>query len=484
MNLLLFKRDLRLEDHAPLEAAIKEGKSLLMLFVYEPSLMHQPQYSERHWRFVHQSVQDLNEQLKPYRAKVWECISEIIPLVSELEEQHGLEAIFSHEETGIATTYERDKALAEYCQIHRIRWREFPSNGVRRGLRNRKTWKQDWYDTMQRPQAVADLAQLKSYPLPEGSRWSAPLPNAWQIPDPHFQYGGEQTAHKVMQTFFTDRCGQYVASVSKPQASQWGCSRLSPYLAWGNLSVRQVYQAYREARTDSLFKRPLSAFADRLRWHCHFIQKFEMEDRIEFENLNRGYDLLPRRYQHYLVKAWKEGRTGFPLVDASMRCVRQTGYLNFRMRAMLVSFLTHHLWQPWQAGADHLAAQFLDFEPGIHYPQFQMQSCASGVNMIRIYNPAKQSRDHDPEGIFIRAWLPELRHLPTVYLHEPYRMTPLEQGMYHFKLGKDYPKPIVDLEAAARHARDALFAHHEHPVVMRENARILRRHTLPDRNAS
>ncbi len=479
VNIVWFKRDLRLEDHEPLQQAIEEGLPVLLMYCFEPSWMRAPDSDLRHWRFVWESLEDMRQRLAPRHIPLYVFHAEVLEVLDALRAVTTIRTIFSHEETGNRLTFDRDRAVAAFCQRHGILWKETPTGGVTRRLYHREGWEKTWIERMSRPLAQPDWQYFKPYYLPtdELAHLFTPLPSAFLQPSSAFQPGGESAAWRYLNSFLYERKSSYFKDISKPEAARRSCSRISPYLTWGNLSMRQVWQATRIAMEHTGDRYNLSAFSSRLFWHCHFIQKFETECRIEFENLNRGFNRIRQEVRPEWVSAWAEGHTGIPLVDACMRCVMATGYLNFRMRSMLVSFLTHHLWQPWQAGVHHLARQFLDYEPGIHYAQFQMQAGTTGVNTVRVYNPVKQAAEHDPDSAFIRKWVPELAHLPPPFARAPWQMTPLEASFYGFRLGKDYPFPIVDLEKAAAQARERLWQHKKDPLVKLENQRILRIHT-------
>lgn len=445
------KRDCRLADNPALSAALSTGWPVLPLFCFEPSVTGAPDYSAMHRYAQTEAVTALRESLRRIGGEIYVSYEEVVPTLERILLHRPIEAVFSHEEIGNGVTFARDRVVGAWCRERGIGYRELPQSSVKRGGIDRDTLHQVW---RARIVESAPLPAPVKIPMTRGMLSSAA--STVVRPVEHgvgWQTVSESAASETLHDFLYERGLRYRGGISSPNSAMTAGSRLSVHLAWGTVSLRSVYH-HTIARLAELRAEPhpdagrwrqsLGSFLSRLHWRDHFIQRLESEPEMEFQTLHPAYRDLAWEDNPAHLEAWIRGRTGFPLVDAVMRCLSATGFVNFRMRAMVVSFACHALHLDWRTIHPHLARIFLDYEPGIHLSQLQMQAGTVGLNTVRVYNPTKQILDHDPECRFISKWVPELSGLSA---------TELARGE---PVG-DYPRPIVDWRERSTVMRTELY---------------------------
>ncbi|PRW57446.1 deoxyribodipyrimidine photo-lyase [Chlorella sorokiniana] len=543
------KRDLRLADHAALAAAAGGGLPTVVLYCYEPSMVQATDFSHCHLQFINESLEELSEGLQKLGGSLvvrHGQITEVLAaLAAELAPVGGIAQLLSHQETGTPATIARNAAVAQWAQQQGMDWQELPQTGVVRNLASRDGWAKQWTAFMEQPLLPAPTRLKFAGGLDAGQLLSADELGVAGDPKPEAMKGGERRARELLDSFLGGRAAGYSTNMSSPVTAWEGCSRLSPYLAWGCISLREVYQRTKaaadvlraakagskgskgsgsrgskgsgkqqqakagggkrqrrgkrqqsdeeeeeegedidaeqteEAEADgeeaaaagaegqaaassasggasTVGLKDLAAFTARLRWRSHFMQKLEDEPGLVAVNMCRAYDGARNEeapHDTALFEAWCTGRTGYPMVDAVVRCLLQGGWVNFRMRAMIFSFASYNLWLHWRFTADFMAGHFLDYEPGIHYPQAQMQAGTTGINTFRVYSPTKQVQDQDPEGVFIRKYVPELARVPKQHLAEPWKMPLAAQQAAGCIIGRDYPAPVVQPDSGRQNCR-------------------------------
>ena len=449
INILWFKKDLRIFDNEALQAASKSYK-FMPIYIIEKELWDQKSYSDRQWQFCKECLLDLRDQLNSIGQTLIIRTGSVIKVFNEINKKFNIKGIYSHQETGDYFSYQRDKKVKEWASSNNIPWNEYLQFAVFRGLIDRDNWSKKWKNHIEK--------EIKY----EFKKWKSLNFDPGDIPsDSYFKFkedfcegrlkGGRKEGVKRLEYFFKNKLHKYSIDISNPEKSFDSCSRLSCYLSWGCLSIREVFK---NINTNKFRDRNTTMLKSRLTWHCHFIQKLESEPELEFREFHPYFSNI-RVENEYLLKIWSEGKTGFPFIDACMRSLNYNGWLNFRMRAMLMSFASYNLWLPWQTTGTELAKKFIDYEPGIHWCQCQMQSGTTSININRIYNPIKQGKDHDLNGSFIKKWVPELKNIPIEFIHEPW----LIYNKANFKSleGSNYFNPVISIIESSKKARRKLF---------------------------
>ncbi|MEM6597525.1 MAG: FAD-binding domain-containing protein [Cyanobacteria bacterium P01_C01_bin.69] len=476
VQIVWLKKDFRLFDHQCFTSAAKKGP-VLPLYVVEPNYWKLEDTSYRQYVFLKGCVEETAEELKAMGATLAVASGDVVEVLRSLQSAHGSLELWSHQETSNNWTYQRDKAVRKWCKEEGVTFHEPLQFGVWRGAKlDRDRWSQSWDALMAEP--IVTLPKEISF-VEHSYSDTLPTPEALGLQNDgiaELQPPGRKAGLAVLNEFLYERGEKYRTDMSSPVTGESGCSRLSPYLAYGTVSMKEVYQTTLKRRAEvaalpksekGTWAGSLSSFIGRLHWHCHFTQKLELEPEIEWLPMARAYTGLRDDGKNAdRLKAFELGQTGYPFVDACMRYLRATGWINFRMRAMLMSFASYDLWLPWQDSGTVLARLFTDYEAGIHWTQTQMQSGVTGINAIRIYSPIKQGLDQDPKGVFTRQWVPELADVSDKLLQTPW-LADVEL---------DYPAPIVDHRAAAAAAKNKVWAIKKTPEAKKEAEAVYEKH--------
>jgi deoxyribodipyrimidine photo-lyase len=431
IHIVWFKRDLRIHDHAPLHQAASRGK-VLPLYVVEPDYWQLPCVSARHWRFIRQSLHELNTTLSRLGQPLVKMQGEILSVLDTLQERFEIAALYAHEENGNPWTNTRNQHVQQWCAQHGITWQEFSPCDL----------------SAERAPAPSRLAALQTRIPQQGLPDS--LGTALENDEArHCQAGGRNDALKLLGSFFRERGQHYQRDSTLALAASSNCSRLSPHLSYGTLSLREVSHKLQSTlenpELDETWQQSLQAFTTNLQARCQCLQT-PIAAPTDATDFNQGY-----------LAAWQTGMTGYPLLDAGMRALRSSGWVNFPLRALLVSFASKQLGLYGEKLAWHLAQCFTDYEPAIHYQQLQILTGNGDVKTQRLSTHLKHASALDPQGDFIRRWLPELANVPETYIHQPWAMPWSVQQQSACIIGRDYPEPIVDLRRAAHNSQMKLF---------------------------
>lgn len=470
-SIVWFRHDLRLSDHEALIAAVERGGPVIPIFIWSPDEEGgwSPGAASRWW--LHQSLAQLEKELLKIGARLVIRRGPCLETLQDVARESGAEAIFwSHRYE--PSVIERDRRIKEQLTAQGLLVKSFnsallhePWNIQNKSGKPFQVFTPFWknclaLDAPSEPLPAPERLPSFSKPLKSLSlvalelepkiNWTGRMSAAWEP--------GADGADALLQRFCEGAFANYGNGRNRPDQS--GTSRLSPHLHFGEISPRQVWHALRRhAEKNGLSGSEWrgSQYLAEIGWRefahhllFHFPHTPTHPLRAEFER-------FPWRHDAALLKAWQLGRTGYPLVDAGMRELWTTGWMHNRVRMVVASFLVKDLLLPWQTGAEWFWDTLVDADLASNTLGWQWTAgCgADAAPFFRIFNPVSQGEKFDPNGDYVRQWVPELAMLPAKWIHQPW-MAPAEVlRIAGVKIGKNYPTPVVDHGQARQMALEA-----------------------------
>lgn len=464
-TILWFRLDLRLADHPALQGALRRGGPILPVFVWAPEEEGgwAPGAASRWW--LHQSLRALSEALEKKGAPLVIQRGPAARALADLARVSGAGAVFWNRryEPDIVR---RDAALQESLRAQGLEAESFnaallfePWELKTRSGDPYKVFTPFWKSCLQRHEPAAPAPEPNRIEGCSGKIASLKLEELALEPKPDWAAGmravwspGEAGARQELRRFLVEAVPGYLDDRDKPARA--ATSRLSPYLHFGEIGPRQIWHAVRAAAAHDRragAQRGSEGYLRELGWRefahhllYHFPHTAERPLRPEFEK-------FPWRRDAVALRAWRKGKTGYPLVDAGMRELWTTGWMHNRVRMIVASFLVKDLLIPWQEGARWFWDTLVDADLANNTLGWQWTAgCgADAAPYFRIFNPCTQGEKFDPNADYVRRWVPELARLPDAWIHRPWEAPPEILAKAGVVLGKGYPHPIVD-HAAAR----------------------------------
>jgi deoxyribodipyrimidine photo-lyase len=466
-----FRQDLRLKDNPALYEALQTGEPILPLYILEEGEQVYPMGGASKW-WLHHSLTKLAKSLEQCGNTLFLKRGDPLVLLPKLLAEYKIKAIYWNRRYD-PFSIKIDTALKETLTKIGIKVLSFNANLLKEPweIKNKENGPYKVFTPFSRAVAMAIVPKpLLPAPkeIPKGSivavgetleNWQlCPSKPNWALKFQDYWQPGEKNAHKQWQHFLKNGLKDYGQGRDFPSAAK--TSGLSPFLHFGEISIREMYQAVTEIREQAPFAASCEVYLKQLIWRefahhilYHFPDSIREPIRPEFKN-------FPWSQNKAHLAAWQKGKTGYPLVDAGMRELYQTGWMHNRVRMMVGSFLVKNLLLPWTLGLAWFWDTLLDADFPNNTMGWQWVSGA-GVDAapyFRIFNPITQGKKFDAEGIYLRKWLPELAALDTQFLHEPWNAPPEILAKAKIKLGKDYPMPIVDLAKTRKQALDIFHA--------------------------
>ncbi|MEM7463776.1 MAG: deoxyribodipyrimidine photo-lyase [Pseudomonadota bacterium] len=460
-----FRDDLRIADNPALEYASSQNRPIIPLFIFETNLPEHAHLGGAQKWMLHHALKSLDANLKTLGARLILAEGDALEILQGLVSRHGAGSVYwnrRYTQYGIKTDINIKSTLTE----DKIEARSFqaallhePSKILTAAGGPFKVYSPFWRaferqpaprPVLPKPVQMTGMDGIGSLEiddfalLPTRPDWASGLRETWDA--------SESGAQDCLDEFVANGLHGYAKGRDIP--AKKNVSRLSPYLRYGLVSPYQLWHAAVEADAPENDK---LKFCKELVWRefsYHLLYHFPS---LGWQNFNSSFDDFPWLKESRDIKAWQKGKTGYPLVDAGMRELWHTGYMHNRVRMVTASFLIKHLMVDWRVGERWFWDTLVDADPASNTASWQWVagSGADAAPYFRIFNPIIQGKKFDPDGTYVRKWVPELSGLPDKYLHEPWLAPEHVQEEAGIQMGTSYPFPIVDHKAARDRALDA-----------------------------